>query len=152
MSRLDDTKRAILHQGVAIPAMPLALDENRLLDARRQRGLVRYQIDAGVGGLAVAVHSTQFEIREPQFALFEPILELAMSAARDWTKRPLIMVAGAVGKTPQAVREAQTAAALGYDAVLLSMAAVADQPIDAMINHARRSEERRVGKECRSRW
>ena len=53
-----------LRRGVAIPAHPLALDENRRLDPRRQRALSRYYLDAGAGGLAVGVHTTQFAIRE----------------------------------------------------------------------------------------
>ncbi|MFH1377269.1 MAG: dihydrodipicolinate synthase family protein [Planctomycetota bacterium] len=137
MKRLDDTKRALLNRGVAIPAMPLALTSDRTFDERRQRALARYQIDAGVGGLAVAVHSTQFEIREPQYGLLDPVLSLTFDAAREWTDRPLLMVAGVVGKTAQAVKEAARASEIGYDAALLSMAAVADRSIDEMIAHAR---------------
>ncbi len=36
------------------------------LDERRQRAFVRYYVDAGAGGLAVGVHTTQFAIRDPQ--------------------------------------------------------------------------------------
>ena len=59
------------------------------------------------GGLAVGVHSTQFAIRE--VGLYRPVLELAIETACDWTDRPLVMIAGAVGKTAQAVEEARTA-------------------------------------------
>ena len=38
----------------------------------RQRALSRYYIDAGAGGLAVGVHTTQFAIREA--GLYEPVL------------------------------------------------------------------------------
>jgi len=54
---------AVLRQGAVIPAHPLALDARRRLDARRQRALTRYYIDAGPGGLAVGVHTTQFALR-----------------------------------------------------------------------------------------
>src|SRR5262245_56449312 len=60
---------AALRKGVVIPAHPLALNANRKLDTRRQRALTRYYLDAGAGGLAVGVHTTQFAIREA--ALFE---------------------------------------------------------------------------------
>ena len=78
---------AALRKGVVIPAHPLALDADRKLDRRRQRALTRYYLDAGAGGLAVGVHTTQFAIRE--VGLYRPVLELAMrSAARmDATSR-----------------------------------------------------------------
>src|SRR6185503_19002576 len=103
---------ATLRKGVAIPAHPLALDAGRKLDLRRQRALARYYLDAGAGGLAVGVHTTQFAIREAD--LYRPVLELAMETMRDWAKRPVVMIAGLVGKTAQAVQEAQTARGLGY--------------------------------------
>src|SRR5215213_10256457 len=99
---------AALRRGIVIPAHPLALDAERRFDARRQRAMSRYYLDAGAGGLAVGVHSTQFAIREA--GLYEPVLSLAMDTARDWTpidgKRPLFMVAGLAGKTAQAAKEA----------------------------------------------
>ncbi len=64
-----------LHKGVVIPAMPLALDINRKLDERRQRAIIRYYLDAGAGGVAVAVHTTQFEIRLPEINLYEPLCQ-----------------------------------------------------------------------------
>ena len=113
---------SILRQGAVIPAHPLALDADRKFDKQSQRAISRYYVDAGSGGLAVGVHSTQFAIRE--VGLYRPVLELAIETARDWTDRPLVMIAGAVGKTAQAVEEARTARALGYHAVLLSLAAL----------------------------
>src|SRR5438094_8646299 len=107
-----------LRRGVAIPAHPLALDASRKLDPVRQRALTRYYIDAGAGGLAVGVHSTQFAIRE--VGLYRPVLELAAETAKTWTDRPLVMIAGVIGRTAQAVEEGRTARALGYHAVLLS--------------------------------
>ena len=56
--------RQRLREGVVIPAHPLALTAKRTLDEHRQRGLTRYYLDAGAGGIAVGVHTTQFAIRE----------------------------------------------------------------------------------------
>src|SRR5215204_1949686 len=124
-----------LRAGVVIPAHPLALDANRQFDRVSQRALSRYYIDAGAGGLAVGVHTTQFAIREA--GLHRPVLELAAETASGWTKRPLFMIAGAIGRTPQAVVEAQTARALGYHAVLLSLAAMKGASEDELIAHCR---------------
>lgn len=113
--------KARLREGIAIPAHPLALNRNRKLDERRQRALSRYYIAAGAGGIAVAVHTTQFAIRQPKIGLFKPVLALAaeeMSRAR----RPLVRIAGICGKTKQAVAEAETIRDLGYHAGLLSLA------------------------------
>ena len=70
----------VLRRGAVIPAHPLALDANRKLDVRRQRALSRYYLDAGAGGLAVGVHTTQFAIRD--VGLYRPVLELAMRTRR----------------------------------------------------------------------
>lgn len=127
----------VLRQGAAIPAHLLALDASRRLDARRQRALTRYYLDAGAGGVAVGVHSTQFAIRDA--GLYEPVLELAMQTARDWTpiggRRPLFMVAGLAGGTEQARREARIARGLGYHAGLLSLAALQGASEDALVAH-----------------
>jgi len=133
-----DALRERLFAGIAIPAHPLALDASRRLDRRRQRALSRYYLDAGAGGLAVGVHTTQFAIREA--GLFEDVLDLAAQTAREWqplggsTARP-VLVAGAVGPTRQAVAEARTARGLGYDAVLLSLAATRNASDDERIAH-----------------
>ncbi len=124
---------AALRQGAVIPAHPLALDAARKLDVRRQKALTRYYIDAGSGGLAVGVHSTQFAIREA--GLYEPVLRLAAQTARDWTEGTLVMVAGLSGKTAQAKREAQIARDLGYHAVKLSLAPMKGASIDELIEH-----------------
>jgi dihydrodipicolinate synthase/N-acetylneuraminate lyase len=124
---------AILKRGTVIPAHPLALDAGRRLDPRRQRALSRYYIDAGAGGLAVGVHTTQFAIREA--GLYEEVLALASETARDWTDRPLAMVAGLAGRMSQALAEAKTALRLGYDAGLLSLAAMKGSDADALIEH-----------------
>jgi dihydrodipicolinate synthase/N-acetylneuraminate lyase len=128
---------AVLRTGAVLPAHLLALDAQRQLDRQRQRAMTRYYLDAGVGGIAVGVHSTQFAIRD--VGLYEPVLELAMRTARDWTplggKRPLFMIAGLAGKTAQARREAVTASAMGYHAGLLSLAAMKGADEDALIEH-----------------
>jgi hypothetical protein len=125
---------AALRRGVVIPAHPLALDADRKLDARRQRALARYYLDAGAGGLAVGVHTTQFAIRE--VGLYRPVLELAMQSANEWTRKRPIMIAGLAGRTAQAVSEAQIALDLGYHAGLLSLAALKGASEDELIAHA----------------
>ncbi len=129
-SRVDPL--AIIRDGVAIPAHPLALDASRQLDARRQRALTRYYIDAGAGGLAVGVHTTQFAIREA--GLYEPVLSLAAETAADWSDRPLAMIAGVAGRSAQAVAEARLARSLGYHAVLFSLAAFKGASEDELID------------------
>jgi len=123
----------ILRAGTVIPAHPLALDADRQLDERRQRALTRYYLDAGSGGLAVGVHTTQFAIRE--VGLYERVLSLAAETAARWTDRQLVMVAGLAGATAQAVSEAKIAVSLGYNAGLLSLAALKGQEEDALIAH-----------------
>ena len=123
-----------LRAGCVIPAHPLALTAERRLDPRRQRALSRYYLDAGAGGLAVGVHTTQFAIRE--VGLYEPVLRIAAEAAAG---REALLVAGAIGRTEQAVREARIARDLGYHAVLLSLAAwkgAAEEDLERMIAEA----------------
>jgi len=130
---------ATLRAGAVIPAHPLALDRSRKLDPRRQRALSRYYIDAGAGGLAVGVHTTQFAIREA--GLYRPVLETAAAAAAEWSNRPLVMIAGLVGKTAQAVAEARTARAGGYHAGLLSLAAWRKAGEEEIVAHCREVAE-----------
>ncbi len=125
-----------LQRGVVIPANPLALDARRRLDTRRQRALVRYYIDAGAGGVAVGVHTTQFAIRD--IGLFEPVLRLAAETCAGWTERPIVRIAGLVGRTEQACTEAAIARDLGYHAGLLSMAAWQGASNDELIEHCQR--------------
>jgi len=125
-----------LHEGTVIPANPLALDENRKFDEKHQRAIVRYYLDAGVGGLAVAVHTTQFEIRDPKHNLLETVLKVAVEESRKFeekTGKTIVMVAGACGPKEQAVREAELAKSLGYDAVLLSPGGLGALSEDEMI-------------------
>jgi dihydrodipicolinate synthase/N-acetylneuraminate lyase len=142
---MNPSVRESLRRGVAIPAHPLALNSRRMLDERRQRALSRYYIAAGVGGLAVGVHTTQFAIREPHIGLLRPVMELAaeeMDRAQARGTRPagvgpLIRVAGVCGATRQAVREAESARDLGYHAGLLCLAGLAQFDNDALIEHCR---------------
>src|SRR5829696_4720758 len=83
--------RRELLDGLVIPAHPLALTDRRTLDERRQVALTRYYCDAGAGGIAVGVHTTQFAIRDPAVGLFEPVLSLAQRTVSDWcTRQPLV--------------------------------------------------------------
>ncbi|WP_270938378.1 dihydrodipicolinate synthase family protein [Falsiroseomonas oryzae] len=125
---------ARLQAGCVIPAHPLALDAARKLDARRQKALSRYYLDAGSGGLAVGVHTTQFAIRE--VGLYETVLRIAADAAGEQATAP-ILVAGAIGRTAQAVEEARVARGLGYHAVLLSLAAWKGASEDELVAHCR---------------
>lgn len=128
--------RQQLHQGLAIPAHPLALNAQRQLDQRRQRALTRYYLAAGVGGLAVGVHTTQFAIRSPEINLFKPVLELAAEEMGRST-RSLVKIAGLCGHTSQALAEAELLRSLGYQAGLLSLGALRDEPEAALIAHCR---------------
>jgi dihydrodipicolinate synthase/N-acetylneuraminate lyase len=111
-----------LHSGLVIPAHPLALSSSRQLDEQRQRALTRYYMASGAGGIAVAVHSTQFEIREERYNLLEPVLRLAAEEVDNARlTRPFLKIAGICGFTDQALAETELAAKLGYDAGLLSM-------------------------------
>ena len=136
----DHKFRAILDRGVAIPAQPLALTASRKLDERRQRALSRYYIDAGAGGIAVGVHTTQFAIRDPKVGLFEPVLYLAaeeMNRAEDQGRDPLVRVGGICGPTAQALKEVRILRDLDYDAGLLNLAALAEAEADALIAHCK---------------
>ncbi len=132
--------RRSLAGGMVIPAHPLALTARRQLDERRQRALSRYYIAAGAGGLAVGVHTTQFQIRNPEIGLFQPVLELAreeMDRADAGRAEPLVRVAGVCGRRRQAIEEAALARELGYHAGLLSLAAFDDADLDELIEHCR---------------
>jgi dihydrodipicolinate synthase/N-acetylneuraminate lyase len=136
---IEDAAFARLRDGCVIPAHPLALDEKNRFDERHQRALTRYYLDAGAGGLAVGVHSTQFAIHDPDVGLYRPVLELASETAREFTGSrgidPPIMIAGLVGETDQARSEAAVARELGYPIGLLSLTALRDRPLDDLIEH-----------------
>lgn len=125
-----------LRRGLVIPAMPLALDANRKLDERRQRALIRYYIAAGAGGLAVGVHTTQFAIRDPKIALFEPLLILAEKEMQH-ARRTFVRIGGICGATKQAVAEAEILRKCNYHAGLLSLAALPRATDDELLEHVR---------------
>ncbi len=141
---LDPVIHQQLLHGVVIPAHPLALTAERKLDERRQVALTRYYCDAGAGGIAVGVHTTQFAIRDPQLGLFAPVLQRAQETMRAFEakqQRRLIKVAGVCGATAQAVQEAAFARELGYDAGLLSLAALREASNTELIAHCRHIAE-----------
>lgn len=120
---------AILHEGTVIPAIPLVLTESRKLNEEGQRRLVRYYLHAGAGGIATAVHTTQFEIRNPEINLYEPVLRITVQEIERYeqeTGKVCVRTAGVCGPIEQAVREATLAKELGYDAVLLSPGGLAE--------------------------
>ena len=134
-------------RGLVIPAMPLALHEDRTFDSQSQRAVIRYYLDAGAGGLAVGVHTTQFAVREiPGF--LEELLGFTARVAKEWGTRaaPLpdgggprvapVMIAGICGQRSQAVAEAKLARRLGFHAGLLSLAALKGGTPDEWIEHA----------------
>ncbi|HET6543886.1 MAG TPA: dihydrodipicolinate synthase family protein [Chryseolinea sp.] len=135
---LDNTILKALQAGTVIPAHPLALKEDLKLDERRQRLLTQYYIASGVGGLAVGVHTTQFEIRKSGIDLLEPVLKITVEEIeKSASNQPFIKVAGVVGQTSQASREAETAKRLGYDLALVSMGGLNEYSEDQLIEHSR---------------
>ncbi|MAM90667.1 MAG: dihydrodipicolinate synthase family protein [Opitutaceae bacterium] len=140
-TRLDSRVRELLFRGIVIPAHPLALDRNHRFDHRRQRALTRYYLDAGAKGIAVGVHTTQFEIRQPEIGLFKPVLELGVETIREHENASgdrIVKVAGVVGNTSQAMSEAEFARELGYDLALVSLGAFPNASNVEMIDHLRR--------------
>ncbi|MEP6493447.1 MAG: dihydrodipicolinate synthase family protein [bacterium] len=137
--------REHLREGQVIPAHPLALTAARSLDEKRQRGLTRYYIGAGAGGIAVGVHTTQFAIRDPAVGLYRPVLELAMDEARAFTgsppRQPFAMIAGVCGHTAQARTEVEIAEAIGYDAALLSLGEWRSEAESELLAHCREIAE-----------
>jgi dihydrodipicolinate synthase/N-acetylneuraminate lyase len=126
--------REKLLSGLVIPAHPLALNSRRQLDERRQRAVTRYYLAAGAGGIAAGVHTTQFAIRDPKFGLLESVLALAAEESRG---QGIVKIAGVCGRKEQALAEAELAARLGYDAVLLSLADLKHESIPQLLDHAR---------------
>ena len=132
---------ALLLQGAFIPAIPLALDEERRYDECSQRRLVRYYLESGADGIAVGVHTTQFAIRDPRIGLFERVLKTVAEEIEAWrrrTGREVLAIAGACGPAPQAEREAALAARMGYDAALLSTGGLDGCSEEELLDRARR--------------
>jgi dihydrodipicolinate synthase/N-acetylneuraminate lyase len=135
---MDLDTRQRLNDGVVIPAHPLALNASRKMDERRQRALTRYYIDAGAGGVALGVHTTQFAIRGK--GLYAPVLELGMETIRTAlasSPRPFVKIGGVVGPTEQAVAEAKVVRDLGFDCALLGLGALPKASDDMLIAHCR---------------
>jgi len=141
MAQLPQVPSAVhkaLQEGQVIPAHPLALNAARQFDERRQRALTRYYLNAGAGGIAIGVHTTQFEIRKRQIGLYRPGLELAAEEVDAFAKakrKPIIKIAGVIGLTNHAVREAEWAAGLGYHAALLSLSAFQYVDNKSLLSH-----------------
>jgi dihydrodipicolinate synthase/N-acetylneuraminate lyase len=136
---ISEIRDALRHGGV-LPAHPLALNRQGKLDVRRQRALSRYYLDAGVQGMAVGVHTTQFAIHDSQVGLYEPVLTIAAEEfdrfeARNEPKK--IRIAGVIGDTAQATREAEIARRRGYHAALLGLGALAEASQSQLIEHCR---------------
>src|SRR5262245_12570485 len=131
----DDLRQRLL-DGMVIPAHPLVLDAQRRLDEKRQAALTRYYRAAGAGGVAIGVHTTQFAIRDPKVALLEPVLAIAAGVSRE-DASGTVLVAGICGDTRQACREAALANRLGYDAGLVSLAALPRSSHDELVAHCR---------------
>lgn len=128
-----------LLSGMVIPAMPLALNADRTWSQRHQRALIRYYLESGAGGLAVGVHTTQFEIRAAEHNLFEDVLKFSAATVakedHDSGNAPFLLIAGVCGETKQACREAELARTLGYDAALLSLSALRGASDDELLEH-----------------
>jgi len=145
MHDLPDFVRDRMREGTVIPAIPLALDADRKFDPVHQRALVRYYMDAGVGGLAVGVHTTQFEIREEKHGLFKPVLSEVsrlVDAHAERTGKRIIKIGGICGRTEQAVAEAEFLAQAGYHAGLLSLSAFKHDSLSAILAHVREIADR----------
>ena len=120
--KLPKEIKNLLLDGTVIPAHPLALDVHRQLDEFYQRLLTQYYVASGAGGIAIGVHTTQFEIRKPEINLYKKVLSLAVDElSRMALNRPFIKVAGICGSTKQAIKEADIAFDLGFDLGLLSI-------------------------------
>ena len=140
MTTLSPELKQLLHKGVVIPAHPLALTPERTFDERCQRALTRYYCAAGAGGVAVGVHTTQFEIHDPAVGLLEPVLALASKTVDESLRRsprPFLKIAGLVGRTEQALAEAKLAQRYGYHAGLLSLAALRGATDEELLAHCR---------------
>lgn len=137
----QEVKKA-LHYGTVIPAHPLALTENRQLDEKSQRALTRYYIDAGVGGVAVGVHTTQFEIRNPEYNLYEKVLSLAIEEIEKANvAESFIKIAGICGRTEQALKEATFAKKAGFNFGLLSLGGLNDRTEEQLLTHVEKVAE-----------
>ncbi len=135
---LNKEIKELLHRGTIIPAHPLVLNEKRMLDEERQRRLTRYYLASGVEGIAIGVHTTQFEIRQPEIDLLESILRItAEEIEKAQLNRPFIKVAGIVGPTLKAIQEGELAIKYGYHLGLVSLGGLNDYSEEDLIKHVR---------------
>src|SRR5690606_32987335 len=107
------------------------------LNEEYQRQLTRYYLAAGAGGVAVGVHTTQFEIRQPEHNLFETVLKLAGEELDKIGNNNAIRIAGICGPTTQALKEAEIAVKYGYHIGLLSLGALKNASEDELIDHVK---------------
>lgn len=144
MENIETTNlRKHLAAGQVIPAVPLALESNGSWSEKYQRALIRYYLESGAGGLAIGVHTTQFEIRDPKHNLFEPVLEFCSNAIdrkRD-SRNTFAKIAGICGKTRQAKKEASFAVKHGYNAGLLSLSDFGDASDKVLLTHCNKVAE-----------
>lgn len=132
----------VFKSGVVIPATPLALTDDRKFDEKTLRLLMKYYLNCGVGGIATAVHSTQFAIR--QCGMFEPVISTVSEEVdkfEEETGKCIFKICAACGPVEQAVAEAITAKKYGYDAVLLSPGGLNDKSEDYLIERAEKVAE-----------
>jgi dihydrodipicolinate synthase/N-acetylneuraminate lyase len=138
VNRLSQQQKDMLQSGIVIPAHPLALNAQRKIDKEKQRRLTRYYMASGAGGIAIGVHTTQFEIRDPKINLYETVLQLASEEIEKADlHRPFLKVAGICGPTPQAIKEADLAVKYGYDLGLLSMGGLQDWTEEQLLERAK---------------
>ncbi|MEO8960847.1 MAG: dihydrodipicolinate synthase family protein [Ginsengibacter sp.] len=139
---MDSLKEKLLYEGTVIPAHPLALTSDLKMDEKRQRRLTRYYLAAGVGGVAVGVHTTQFSIRKPEVNLLEPVLRTAAEEIeKAHLDKPFLKIAGICGPTEQAIKEAQLAIKYGYDLGLVSLGGLQNFSEDQLVEHIKRISE-----------
>ncbi len=141
MPILADNLKDILSRGTVIPAHPLAVDNERRLDEQHQRALTRYYLASGAGGIAIGVHTTQFQIRDPKIGLFKPVLQMAAETIDQFEEKnpdkKIVRISGICGDTAQAIKEAETARDLGYHMGLLSLSAFRDASEAQAVEHAK---------------
>ena len=135
---MKDSILSMIKEGVAIPALPLALNSDKSWDTQSQRRLVHYYVDSGAGGIAACVHTTQFEVRDPKYNLYEPILRLTYEEiAKRGRIDSFVKVAGVCGLSDQAIQEATIAKAIGFDVALLSYVGLNDLTEAQLLEHTR---------------
>jgi len=132
----------ILKEGTVIPAHPLALKKNRKLDEKRQKALTKYYILSGAGGIAVGVHTTQFEIHNEKIGLYSPVLEISMEALKEEKViDKVVKISGIYGDRKHALKEAKISSDYGYDAALVSLSKIKDKRENYLIDFLKEISE-----------